>query len=122
MARLLFIGLWNFCDDAGRHKAHIKRLKMEVFPGDDFESKDIQKWIDQLIKEGLIVRYEVGNEQYWEVTGWKKHQRIDQPTYRHPDRKGVVPDSPNKRRMRTAHSPLEGNGRESKEMDLDKDE
>ena len=32
IARLLFIGLWNFCDDNGVHPASYIRLKAEVFP------------------------------------------------------------------------------------------
>jgi hypothetical protein len=35
-ARLLFIGLWNFCDDSGIHPAATKRLKRDVFPADNF--------------------------------------------------------------------------------------
>ena len=31
-ARLLFIGLWTFCDDRGVHPASAKRIKMEIFP------------------------------------------------------------------------------------------
>ena len=34
IARLLFIGLWNFCDDNGVHPASYIRLKAEVFPPD----------------------------------------------------------------------------------------
>lgn len=34
-ARLLFIGLWNFCDDGGVHAAEHKRLKSEVFPSEN---------------------------------------------------------------------------------------
>ena len=34
-ARLLFIGLWNFCDDSGIHKDSDLKLKAEIFPADD---------------------------------------------------------------------------------------
>lgn len=85
MARLLFIGLWNFCDDHGVHTASCKRLKGEIFPCDDFSSEtDIQGWINELINVGLLYEYEVNSKRYWLVTGWKNHQRIDKPTYRHP--------------------------------------
>ena len=36
-ARLLFIGLWNFADDAGRMEFSAKRLKMQIFPADDVD-------------------------------------------------------------------------------------
>lgn len=86
-ARLLFIGLWNFCDDAGRHKASALRLKMEVLPGDSVSTEQVRGWVRELIAADLIDEYEVDGEEYWEVTGWC-HQKIDQPTVKHPDRDG----------------------------------
>ncbi len=83
-ARLLFIGLWCFCDDAGVHPASLKRLKMEVFPGDNCSEDDIKHWLDELLQYGLIREYAVQENLYWIVTGWKKHQKIDKPTYRFP--------------------------------------
>ncbi len=83
MARLLFIGMWNFCDDQGVHPASVKRIKMEVFPGDDITSQDVTGLIERLKSVGLIVEYEVENRVYWAVTGWN-HQRIKKPTFRHP--------------------------------------
>ena len=83
-ARLLFIGLWNFCDDHGVHPASYVRLKAEIFPADSFTTDDIKHWIDELISNDLLRKYAVDNKSYWIVTGWKHHQRIDKPTYRHP--------------------------------------
>lgn len=83
-ARLLFIGLWTFCDDAGVHPASPFRLRSEVFPGDGCSLDDINKWINELIHQGLIREYVVEDKPYWMVTGWKLHQRIDKPTYRYP--------------------------------------
>lgn len=83
-ARLLFIGLWNFCDDGGNHPASAKTLKAEVFPGDDkLETADVMTWVDELIEQDLVSEYEVEGREFWHVTGWH-HQRIDQPTLRHP--------------------------------------
>lgn len=123
-ARLLFIGLWNFCDDAGRHPDSPKRIKMEVFPGDDI---DVRPLLDQLEGVGLIARYEVDGEWFIEVKSWKKHQKIDQPTYRYPGPDGNIEQSNSRRRQgeqsasvrRTLgeRSPPEGNGREGKGMD-----
>jgi len=90
-ARLLFIGLWNFCDDGGNHPASAKTLKAEVFPGDDdVTASTVMQWVDELIEQGLLVEYEVDGKEFWHVTGWH-HQRIDQPTLRHP--RGVTGDS-----------------------------
>lgn len=84
VARLLFIGMFNFCDDHGVHPACTKRLKMQVFPADQLSYDAIQAMIDELLAAGLLYAYQVGGEDYWLVTGWAKHQKIDKPTYRHP--------------------------------------
>lgn len=83
-ARLLFIGLFNFCDDNGVHPASYIRLKAEVFPADNFEISEVKQWINELIQNELIREYVAEDKAYWIVTGWRKHQRIDRPTYRHP--------------------------------------
>jgi len=83
-ARLLFIGLWNFCDDHGIHPASYVRIKAEVFPADNFAIAEIKNWINELIKNELIREYIIDAKAYWIVSGWKAHQRIDKPTYRHP--------------------------------------
>ena len=83
-ARLLFIGLWCFCDDAGVHPASHKRLKMEVFPGDSCSEDEIKHWVSELMHYGLIREYAVEDNLYWMVSGWSSHQKIDKPTYRYP--------------------------------------
>ena len=68
--RLVFIGLWKFCDDAGAIAAEVV----------DHYSR---KWS----ANGLIIFYErstngQGTRRYLQITGWK-HQRIDKPQ-KHP--------------------------------------
>jgi len=77
-ARLLFIGLWNFADDEGRMVLSPKRIKMEVFPGDDFTSTDIQRMLDELARHRLVIIYTVENVDYMSIRGWR-HQKIDRP-------------------------------------------
>lgn len=77
-ARLLFVGLWNFSDDHGRHPYRLKQIKAEVFPGDDDTEDDISHMLTELEHVGLIYVYTVGNERFLEITGWH-HQRIDKP-------------------------------------------
>ena len=89
-ARLLFIGLWNFCDDYGIHPASVKRLKMEIYPSDDFHSEDIRRMIGELLANGLIEEYEIDGAQYWRVTGWDKHQKPDTKTGLYPMPDGNV--------------------------------
>ena len=83
-ARLLFVGMWNFADDNGIHPASIKRLKMEIFPADDFSFGEIQAMVTELKDSGLVNEYEHSDgKSYWIITGWK-HQKIDRPTYKYP--------------------------------------
>ncbi|HMW57593.1 hypothetical protein [Accumulibacter sp.] len=96
-ARLLFIGMWNFCDDAGIHPASPKTLKAEIFPSDDISASKVEDLVGELIAQGLLERYEVAERPYWVVTGWH-HQRIDQPTYKHPQPDGTVPAGAARRR------------------------
>ncbi|TCK36691.1 hypothetical protein B0G84_5704 [Paraburkholderia sp. BL8N3] len=104
-ARLCFIGLWNFCDDAGIHPANPKRLKAEVFPGDDhLTSADVRRMIDECIANDLIDEYEIDGERYWSVTGWF-HQKIDQPTYKFPRPDGTIPEGAAKRRQSSKSRP-----------------
>lgn len=82
-ARLLFIGMWNFCDDAGIHPASAKTLKAEVFPGDDIPVAEVQGLVNELIANELMVEYESAGKRYWLVTGWH-HQKIEKPNFKHP--------------------------------------
>jgi len=88
LARLAFIGLWNFCDDAGVHPASAKRLKAEVFPSDEISLNEVSDLIAQMVGQGLLAEFENGGGHYWYITGWAKHQKIDKPTYRHPQPPG----------------------------------
>jgi hypothetical protein len=83
-ARLLFVGLWCFSDDAGRHPASVRRLKMEVFPGDTLTQQQVAAMVGELIEAGLLIEYTSQGQSYWEVTGWSKHQRVDRPTIKYP--------------------------------------
>lgn len=76
VTRLFFIGIWNFCDDEGRHLVSLKQLKARIFPADDFDSENIRRMIDELYLHGLIRLYRVDDIEYLEVTGWH-HQKID---------------------------------------------
>lgn len=119
-ARLLFVLMWCFCDDAGRHPANVKRLKMEVYPGDAFTDSQISDFVSELMRAGLIVEYFHENKGYWQVTGWKKHQKIDRPSYKYPpfdehgNPRAFDDHSTTIRRVLDDHSPPEGNGREGK--------
>lgn len=112
-ARLVFIGMWSFCDDSGIHPASTKRLKMEVFPADNFTDAQVKALVDELIGASLIQPYEVSGQQFWRVTGWK-HQKIDKPSFKYPLPNGSTPSSwkvaersPNASGVIKEHSPAD---------------
>ncbi|MDB1113565.1 hypothetical protein [Pseudomonas extremaustralis] len=90
LARLLFIGIWNFCDDGGNHPLSEKTLKALVFPGDDITSATVRRLLDELSDSALISFYECSGKDYLHVNGWQ-HQKIDRPTIKHPPFHSAVP-------------------------------
>lgn len=93
MARLLFIGLWNFADDDGRMVLSAKRLKLQIFPADKC---DISALLGELRGNSLIAIYQVDGIEYLQVNGFAKHQKVDKRTAsKHP----APPNSPEPRRI-----------------------
>jgi hypothetical protein len=88
-ARLLFIGLWNFCDDDGNHSLNLKTIKAEIFPGDDIELDTVRRLLVELSENSLIVFYTFENKDFLHVTGWH-HQKIEKPSYKHPRFEGQI--------------------------------
>jgi hypothetical protein len=77
-ARLMFIGMWNFADDAGRMPLSAKTIKAQIFPSDDITSDYVLGMIGELSENGLILIYSIDDKEYLQITGWH-HQRIDKP-------------------------------------------
>lgn len=95
-ARFMFIGLWSFCDDAGRFPISLRQIKLLIFPGDDISSTTIRGMIQELSQNGLVELYLIEDKEYLQVTGWH-HQRIDKPQpARYPDKTGSF-SQPSKR-------------------------
>jgi uncharacterized phage protein (TIGR02220 family) len=117
-SRLLFIGIWNFCDDHGLHPASVKRLKMQIFPSDAIADEEIASMVHELETAGLLMAYQADGKGYWQVTGWEKHQKIEKPTYRHPlpeGQKAAENSPPSPRAVaEESPSPRPRNGMESK--------
>jgi len=84
-ARLLFVGLWCFSDDNGVHPASCHRAMLEVFPGDqNADVAAVTGWVAELLSAGLLSSYVVEGQEFWSITGWQKHQKIQYPSYRFP--------------------------------------
>ena len=69
--RLLFIGLWCLADREGRLEDRVKRIKMELFPCDNY---DIDAGLNNLVGAGFITRYTSEGHTVIEVSNFTKHQ------------------------------------------------
>lgn len=127
-ARLLFIGMWNFADDAGRFKWKPRMLRAQIFPGDDHvPAGRVAEWLDDLEAGGLIESYIVDGQRYGHMLGWH-HQKIcrpqpsklpeplpksgEQPIPFPTDHGAFIDRSLSDHGAFTDHSPTEGKGRE----------
>lgn len=86
IARLMFVGMWNFADDHGRLPCAPKTIKAQIFPADDIDSNSIRGMIDELSSNGLVRIYTADGKEFLLITGWH-HQKIDKrqdPKYPEP--------------------------------------
>jgi hypothetical protein len=83
MARLLFIAMWNFADDGGVVPASPKRFKRHVFASDDVTIEQVAGWIEQLVANKLVSRFDADGESWLRILGWH-HQKIQKPTFQYP--------------------------------------
>ncbi len=81
MARLLFIGLWNECDDKGAFEWKPLTIKMRLLPADNI---DVAELLSELADAGCIARYEVDGKAYGAVRNFRKFQRPKTPNDIHP--------------------------------------
>lgn len=90
VARLAYIGMWNWADDYGRGTLNLKELDGFIFPNDDVaelcvgtsdDSEGTSYTFRRVVKEvvtafGLKV-YEVDRRTYFEIPSWSDHQRTE---------------------------------------------
>jgi hypothetical protein len=69
--RLAFIGLWCLADREGRLEDRVKRIKIELFPCDDY---DVDAGLARLAAAGFISRYQVAGYSVIEIINFQKHQ------------------------------------------------
>lgn len=74
LARLLFIGLWNFADDQGYLDYKPKQIKMRVLPADD---ADIDALIAELLDAGRVAAYSSPLGPQLRIVHWARHQRVE---------------------------------------------
>lgn len=112
MTRLFFIGMWLHADIEGKLEDRPKRLKIEIFPYDNY---DVEKGLTELQNAGFISRYK-GNANVngrilspeqpttevavIKIANFNKHQKIDKvnekpsqlPDYQHKSTESNVKD------------------------------
>lgn len=69
--RLLFVGLWTLCDREGYLEDKPKKIKMALFPADDV---NVNQMLDDLQKEGFLIRYTALNRKCIFLPKFTKHQ------------------------------------------------
>lgn len=80
IARLLFIGSWNFADDAGICRGNPAFLKSNIFPYDDITIQDVKNALDECISANLLKAIENNGEIYVKIENFLKHQTINRPS------------------------------------------
>lgn len=78
-ARLLFIAIWNFCDDNGVIIAEPIWLKSKIFPYDQIQLQVFEKWLNELKQFGFISLFLYLNEEFYYLPNFIKHQVINRP-------------------------------------------
>src|SRR6266704_6234978 len=80
-ARLTFIGLWTYADDAGRALDNPRLIKAAVWPlDDDVSAGDITRHLDELAKSGRLCRYVLDGKRYLHFPTWDEHQKPKNPS------------------------------------------
>lgn len=103
-ARLLFIGIGIEADDKGIFEWKPVTLKMTVFPGDNV---DVAALLDELVKAGNVIRFEVSGKSYGAIRNFRKFQRPKTPNdvYPMPDDVAEYVAFPRKGEMTPADAP-----------------
>src|SRR2546422_9553089 len=77
-ARLLYIGLWNICDD--NYATFPNRpdwIKIQIFP---YELVDIPALLGELYASDKILPFDHDGKPYFYIKNFFKYQRIDRPS------------------------------------------
>lgn len=81
MARLLFMGIWNECDDVGSFEWSPLKLKMRILPAD---AADASALLTELVEAGSVLKYEIDGKAYGAVRNFCQYQRPKKPTSTYP--------------------------------------
>ena len=90
LARLTFIGMWNWADDAGRGTYNPRELMGFIFPHDEeMTVAEFRALCAEIRAHVAVDFFEVAGRHYFEISSWKKHQskhaKFDASKYPAPD-------------------------------------
>jgi hypothetical protein len=106
LARLLFMGLWNFADDEGRMVYSPMRIKLQILPAD---SVDISALLGEIRGKEMVNVYEVDGIEYLQIINFGKHQKVDKRTpSKYPPYINGTPNSPESQLFPTPDQGREG--------------
>lgn len=77
LAKLLYIGLWNFADDDGYMEASPRRIKRQIFPDNDY---DVASAIGELLAVGMVQKCSSDQGELLLIVQFKTHQKPQHPT------------------------------------------
>ena len=80
-ARLLYIGLWNFSDDIGVVIGNSIWLKSKIFPYDQIQIQQFEKWMNELVINGFVCLLSYKGERFIYLPNFTRHQVINKPNY-----------------------------------------
>lgn len=80
-ARLLYIGMWNFCDDLGVIRADVVWLKSKIFPFDQIQIQQFEKICQEILRNGFISLFSYRNEKFYYLPKFSLHQKINKPNF-----------------------------------------
>lgn len=73
--RILWLGIVVKCaDDQGRMQDNSILIKSQVFPADDYQPEQIERFLLQFADAGRIIRYVSDGKKLIQILNWWKHQ------------------------------------------------
>lgn len=83
VARLAYIGMWNWADDYGRGTVNVKELEGFIFPNDDLPtlsggtSENFRHVLAEVAECFGVTFYAVRGRDYYVIPSWNDHQRTE---------------------------------------------
>lgn len=71
LGRLLFAGIWTIADREGRLEDRPKKIKAAILP---YDNCNVDELLQELFNRKFIIRYQIDNDAYIQITNWHKHQ------------------------------------------------